>query len=352
MPRGGAQFSSEELVKVLSHYDIGVIEQVRPLSGGNRRAPKTVFISEQGKFLLKRRPKGKDDLSRVTLAHAVQCHLAERDFPVTSLMATRDGNSTILQVNNHIYELFRFVTGVRYDGSAASTAETGRRLADFHRHLADFNCDWQPLNSSFHDSSTVRRHLKTVGTHKVHGADSTAGRGVHAAGARQSTTKSLLTLYNESSIRVNRLGFDGWRQQVVHGDWHPGNMLFSEGRLVAVLDFDSIRIAPAVTDLANGMLQFSIIAGRPNPADWPDYFDRERLFQFLSGYREALELDKKKLESLVDLMIETMIAEAVLPVAATGFFGHHSGHDFLKMIVRKAEWLSNNSQMLTETIAT
>ena len=64
MPRGGAHFSSEELAEVLSHYDIGVIHQVKPLSAGDRRAPKMVVTSEQGKFLLKRRPKGKDDLYR------------------------------------------------------------------------------------------------------------------------------------------------------------------------------------------------------------------------------------------------------------------------------------------------
>jgi len=118
MPRGGANFSSEELVRVLSHYDVGVIHQIKSLSGGNRRSPKMVVVSEQGKFLLKRRPHGKDDLARVAFAHAVQTHLAARAFPVTSLIATRSDNNTILQLNSHIYELFKFVSGVRYDGSS------------------------------------------------------------------------------------------------------------------------------------------------------------------------------------------------------------------------------------------
>ena len=50
-------------------------------------------------------------------------------------------------------------------------------------------------------------------------------------------------------------------------------------------------------------------------------------------------------------MIETMIAEAVLPIAATGFFGHLHGTDFLLMIRRKAEWLSKNRDKLTELIS-
>jgi len=341
MPRGGAHFSSEELVRVLSHYDIGLIHQVTPLSAGDRRAPKMVVMAERGKFLLKRRPKGKDDLYRVAFAHAIQTHLTERAFPVTSLLATRDEKNTILQLNNHIYEFFEFVTSSRYDGSAEATTDAGRQLANFHRHLTNFACPLKPLRGSFHDATTVRRHLKRIGADKKTSPDKKL----------LAIAEVLMTLYNGAAIRVNQLGFDSWAEQVVHGDWHPGNMLFSGRKLMAVLDFDSTKLAPTVTDLANGMLQFSIVGNRPNPADWPAYLDQAKLIQFLTGYRQVIELDKNKLNSLLDLMIETMIAEAVLPIAATGFFGHLSGLDFLKMIRRKADWIAKNRKNLTEALS-
>ena len=127
-------------------------------------------------------------------------------------------------------------------------------------------------------------------------------------------------------------------------------MLFSSSKLIAVLDFDSIKLSPRVTDLANGMLQFSIVGNRPNPADWPDYLDQAKAVQFLNGYREITEPDKNKLDCLVDLMIETIIAEAVLPIAATGFFGNLSGLEFLQMIRRKAEWIDKNREKLNKAI--
>ncbi len=340
MPRGGAHFSSAELARVLSHYDIGVIHEVRPLSAGDRRVPKVVVTSERGKFLLKRRPKGKDDLYRVAFTHAVQAHLAKKSYPTASLVPTRDESNTILRLNNHIYELFDFIAGVRYEGSPEAAADAGRLLAKFHQYLTDFVHGWKPLKGSFHDSISVRRHLKIVEQNRKTSPDMQL----------QATSEALMVLYNASSVRVNELGFDSWDQQAVHGDWHPGNMLFSDQRVVAVLDFDSVRIAPPVTDLANGMLQFSIVGGRPNPADWPDYFDQERLLQFLAGYKELIELDKNKLDSLTCLMIETMIAEAVLPIAATGFFGNLSGLDFLQMILRKAKWLNKHRTKLTKAI--
>ena len=59
-------FSSQELEKVQSHYNIGPVHYAKPLSAGNRRVPKMIITSDQGKFLLKRRPKTKDVLQRVT----------------------------------------------------------------------------------------------------------------------------------------------------------------------------------------------------------------------------------------------------------------------------------------------
>lgn len=341
MARGGAHFSSEELAQVLSHYEVGVIDHVKPLSAGNKRAPKMVITSEEGKFLLKRRAKGKDDFYRVAFAHAVHTHLAKKGFPVASLVPTCDENNTILQLDNHIYEFFKFVEGSRYDGSTQATIDTGMQLAKVHRYLADFACEPKPLKGSFHDSSTVRRHLKAIGAEKNSGSNRKL----------QTTVEALMHLYNFSSVRVNELGFDSWDEQVVHGDWHPGNMLFSKRKLTAVLDFDSVKISPIITDLANGMLQFSIVGNRPNPADWPAYLDQSKLVQFLSGYRKVIRLSKNKRYSLLDLMIETMIAEAVLPIAATGFFGNLSGTDFLRMIRRKTEWIDKNRNDLTKAMA-
>ncbi len=334
------RFSSDELSEALSRYDIGKIRKVMRLVGGSKRAPKIVVTTNRGRFLLKRRIQGKDDVYRVAFAHAAQAHLAKHYFPIAPLLATRDQASTLLQLHGNIYELFKFVGGSRYNGSTEETLDVGRQLAKFHQYLADFKFEWEPMKATFHGSTTVRGHLKTVASD----SSSAAERKLQDVGEK------LMALYNRASVRVNELGFDTWRQQIVHGDWHPGNMLFDKGKMVAVLDFDTVKIAPPVTDLANAMLQFSIVGYHPNPADWPDYLDQTKAVQVLNGYREVVKLDKSRLDSLLDLMVETMIAEAVLPVAATGFFGNLKGTDFLKMILRKALWIDANRGTLAAAI--
>ena len=117
-----------------------------------------------------------------------------------------------------------------------------------------------------------------------------------------------------------------------------------------MLDFDSVKYASPVTELANACLQFSIVAGRPNPKDWPDYLDQQAMIIILEAYQLNNYMEENKLTAVVDLMIETMIAEAILPVAATGYFAHFSGKDFLEMILRKCDWISKNRENINNAV--
>lgn len=341
MSKGGAQFTADELALVLSHYDLGTIIDTENLQAGNSKAPKKIITSQTGQFLLKRRPKGKDDLYRVAFAHSVQNHLRQRNYPVPEIVPTIQTKNTVLNLNNHIYELFKFIKGGRYNGSETATVNAGKNLAIFHQSISDFPNNFNPLRGSFHDASIVRTSLRQI-THNKRQADN--------GHALMSLGQELTSLYNYSSTNVNQLGFESWKEQIIHGDWHPGNMLFVQDKIAAVIDFDSIKIAPLCCDIANGALQFSIVGGRPNPIEWPEYLDIEKLKYFIRGYLSIFTSEKENLAALPDLMIETMIAESVLPVAATGFFVHLSGDDFLKMITKKCNWIKNNKDYILSEI--
>src|SRR5690606_1262383 len=94
---GREQFSAEELAIVLSHYDIGVIDSITEFPRGSRKAPKLLIVSEQGKFLLKRRARGKDDPYKVAFCHALQLYLASKQFPLPHLIGTKKENNSMLQ---------------------------------------------------------------------------------------------------------------------------------------------------------------------------------------------------------------------------------------------------------------
>jgi Ser/Thr protein kinase RdoA (MazF antagonist) len=124
-------------------------------------------------------------------------------------------------------------------------------------------------------------------------------------------------------------------------------MLFRGQRVVAVIDYDAARLQQRVIDTANGALQFSIIGGGDDPSAWPDYLDLSRYKRFLFGYDGVSQMSKAELRVMPWLMVEALIAEAAIPIGATGSFARMDGLAFLQMIERKARWLQANAQQLS-----
>lgn len=331
------RFEPPEIAVVLSHYDIGVIDSAKEFPRGSRKSPKLLLRAASGRrYMLKRRAPGKDDPFKVAFAHALLGHLHERRFPITALVGTRADNNSMLQLDGRTYELFEFVDGERYNDSLEETAHAGKTLARFHRAVRDFQTDWLPPVGSFHDAAVVRQGLNAIPTTAT-GHDSVIGHEAELLGL----TQELFERYDTAAAEVNRLGFAEWGLTIIHGDWHPGNTLFRRGRVVAVLDLDAARRQPATVDVANGMLQFSILRGRSNPARWPDFFDESRMRRFLLGYTEVEPVPHEQRPALPHLMIESLIAECVVPIAVTGSLGCLPGFGVLQMVRRKIRWLAD-----------
>ena len=332
------KFAAEELAIILSHYDIGVIDSIVEFPKGSRKAPKLLIVSDQGKFLLKRRARGKDDPFKVAFCHAIQLNLAAKQFPLPHLIGTRKDNNSMLQWRSGVYELFEYIPGQGYPQTLESTFDSGRVLGLYHKLLENFQSEWTPPSGSFHISASVENGLKALP------ANIPGGTELHIA----QTINFLLDSYRHAGRSAEKLGMESWPKQIVHADWHPGNMLFRENHVVAVIDYDSARLLPRVIDIANGALQFSIIGGDEDVAKWPDFADESRFKRFLRGYDEVMLLSQAELKAVPWLMVEALIAEAVFPIATTGSFGRMEGLRFLQMVHRKVQWLQKNAQRLVE----
>jgi homoserine kinase type II len=333
-------FSAEELAIVMSHFDIGVIDSIVDYPRGSRKAPKLLIVSEQGKFLLKRRARGKDDPYKVAFSHAIQLYLAAKQFPLPHLVGTKKNNNSMLQWRNTVYELFEYIPGQNYPQTLEATFDSGRILSLYHKLLQDFRSEWQPAGGSYHGAPAVEHGLKQI-PNSLQGADTAAGP----------LLQYLLDSYRHAVQMADAQGLDGWPKQIVHADWHPGNMLFRDNHVVAVIDYDSSRLLPRIIDAANGALQFSIIGGDEDISKWPEYLDESRYKRFLRGYDEVMLLSEAEIRTIPWLMIEALIAEAVFPIAATGFFGKMEGMAFLGMVQRKIAWMQRSADKLVDLAA-
>jgi Ser/Thr protein kinase RdoA (MazF antagonist) len=66
---------------------------------------------------------------------------------------------------------------------------------------------------------------------------------------------------------------------LVHGDYFPGNVLFRDGRAVAVLDWEELAVDWTAYDLASGLWEFC--------ADASGRLDAEAMTEFVAAYRDA-----------------------------------------------------------------
>jgi homoserine kinase type II len=246
----------------------------------------------------------------------------------------------MLQWRGSVYEMFEYIPGQGYPQTLESTFDSGRVLGLYHKLLENFRSEWQPPTGSFHMAPSVEQGLRAIGP--------TLERAGPLDGDASAMLDGLLVSYRQAADAVDELGLEGWPKQIVHADWHPGNMLFRDNHVVAVIDYDSARQLPRVIDIANGALQFSIIGGDEDVSKWPDYLDESRFKRFLRGYDEVVLLSQAELRAVPWLMIEALIAEAVFPIAATGSFGRMEGLGFLNMVRRKVTWLQQSAQQLVE----
>lgn len=355
-----ASFEPAELAIVLSHYEMGVIDTVLPFRGGSRASPKLIIKAEKGTFLLKRRAKGRDDPAKVACAHQIQQHLFQLGFPLPRLVLTERHRASLVQLDGRVYEVFEFVKGHPYDGSIAATTDAGRTLAQLHRLLANFTPSWSPPSGSYH---RLPRLVEMIASLPERLSDA----------AMTPVTDALRAAYLDAAARADRAGLPEWPRQLIHGDWHPGNMLFAGGKVAAAFDYDTVRLQPRAIDLANGLLQFSITRGHAaapgpvgplgppgpgapapveDPGRWPDHADAARFRAFFQGYDSTKEcvVSRAEAEAIPWLMIEALIVESVVPVSTTGRFGVLEGGPFIRMVERKIRWLQANAAHLVQSV--
>jgi homoserine kinase type II len=246
----------------------------------------------------------------------------------------------MLTMDGRIYEMFEFIAGGLYDHSVEATQAAGAELARLHQALADFHPEWTPPQGGYHNETRILAQLASISSRLSSPPDLPA------------ITRSLSQRYEDAARRAEDAGLQRWPRQIIHGDWHPGNVLFRGPQVVAVVDFDAARVEPRALDLANAALQFSITLKGQDPSTWPETLDEARLQAFCRGYDgiEGCRIATSEILALPWLMIEALIVEAVIPIAATGSFAQLDGGAFIRMVDRKAKWIEQSAERLSGLI--
>jgi aminoglycoside phosphotransferase (APT) family kinase protein len=328
------RFGPRELSEVCARYELGQVTSIREFRRGSPAAPKVVIEAARGKFLLKRRSPRTGDPFRVAFVHGIQLYLHAHGYPTPAIIGTRDDNNSILQRDGMVYELFRFVEGEPPSGRDGEVAAAGGALGRLHRLIAGHRPAWEGGATGWRVGFDLEAALAAAVERVPETAEQVARIRRPAA---------------EAGAALDHSDLAARPMQIIHGDWHPGNLIMRDGAVAAVLDFDSARYAPPLVELANGLLQFSMTRVGPDPAAWPYEPDEKRLILFWNAYsgEEPNRTRTGDAELVPWLMIELLVAEAVRPIVETGRFGHLDAVTCLRMVDRKCAWLRENAASMS-----
>lgn len=344
------RFDTDELREVLAAFPLSGVKTMREFHRGSRRSPKLIIEASEGCFLLKRRANRANQHDRVEWSHAIIAHLEHDALPVAKLVRTWDRDNSMLIRDDRVYELFEYIDGRRWDHSEAETHRAGRMLGLVHASLGAFDGTLESPGGTFHSSDIVSGAFG-----RLEGAIENVAPSTDLKRVRE-IAGELDTMYHAAARAANEAGFGTLSVQPIHGDWHPGNVLFLDGpggtrpgSVVAVVDFDASREEPRIIDLANGILHFAMRAlPSTNPAEWPHTLSARRMQGFLEGWTLGTgRIENRERLCLPWLMIEAVIAESVVPIAEHGRFSTVPGLPFLEMVRAKVAWIESRSNAIS-----
>jgi homoserine kinase type II len=120
------------------------------------------------------------------------------------------------------------------------------------------------------------------------GADDLVARCDRVAKSTDTVARLLAEPLRDAVIRLDRKRRADLPRGLVHGDLFRDNVLWHEGKIAALLDFESAHRGPFAYDLAVTIISWS----------FRDAFDFEVARAIVAGYREVRELEESEREAL------------------------------------------------------
>jgi homoserine kinase type II len=285
---------ASQLNEILSnHYPIGVITKYEQLQLGYINTSyiiETMMSGERGKYFFRRYKEGIRE-EEIVYEHSIIRHLIERGFTLSAeIIQTRDGKTYVKRLegdgskkNEIFYAVFDYLPGedkyswVNPKCTGEEIEAAASVLAQFHNAVSDLDPAgkrYEPrifnllpeiacyvVDCSKNLGSTIfddylRKHLNVI-------QDSLT------------TTQDALGTLENSSLP----------QQVIHSDYHPGNLKFRDSEIIGLFDFDWSKVDYRCFDIALAITYFF--------SSWVDQKDGElhldNTRQFIHAYQNSLK---------------------------------------------------------------
>ncbi len=311
LPHKLTELSLAQIQKLADEFDLGrIIQMDAPLSTQcNLTEP---FRTGQGTFMLRARH-GPEYGDRVDFLHHVMDDLRAGGFPAPEVMRTREKRGWILW-GDRLVEVQRFMPhdlGIHRDWSRMNAAAS--TLGELHRLLQDLPKRRPVVPPDMRNDLSPQecfQLLNTVESRLSGWPDATPRRLQTALGAVASVRRVLPVLINNYERFIG-----GMPWTVVHGDFHPWNLLYRGDGVAGVVDYDFLQERERVFDVAYAMRSLLAHLSFPPGTRTPDYWSLPwwKVKLWLDHYEEStfLPLQDKELGYLPSELMRLQVVEIV-----------------------------------------
>ena len=264
---------------VLQDFDIGTIFRIR--TGEGTASAKIRVLSGRGEFIVRRIPPGEMVDVHLRYDHALRNHLAKEGFPAPQIVPSHFGEPFVkrqLECSEGIFEMSHLLPGCPVmEPDAEQLFETGRTLAWFHELGESFEHAGKDTFVREDDPSMLEplyRRLQPLAKKRK----------------QNEPWQRLGEELGRVAAALTGVGTKTAGLTVIHGDFHPGNVLFDGQTVSGVLDYDYCSGFTPLRDLGDGLMFFS--AGHTQTFDTNDIWsltqewrpDATRAAALLNGY--------------------------------------------------------------------
>lgn len=209
-------------------------------------------------------------------------------YQVPNPVRTRSG-AYFVRHKNRIFWLYPYIDGGHnFELSKRDLGETAKLIASYHRILIKGHTKSKPAADPL-DLRYIERNMKSKITRFKRMKKLSERQRVYLE-----VTDGLLPMLRGIDIgRYTRLD-----RYPIHGDITADNLIWMDGRLTGIIDFEYIDQSEVLARDLLGMLQYSC-----NDKKHEERLDFDRAGHFLRSYSRYRKLSRDEIESLPDLMV-------------------------------------------------
>lgn len=260
-------------------YRLGSPLDITSFASGSRNSS-FKLMTKQGEYVL-RKLQYKDTQAWWKQKHRqfrVLRHLIETGYPynVPCYVVDHRGEE-ICKRDGSYYEVYPMISGMTPADEDIQTGDilnAAKAIALYHKHVADLVIETRRQDDRVWLMAEYRR------MQQLHPVDEASALALEHA-----------TMFEEILHGFDYERLESVPQVIAHNDMHWKNMLFNDGELTGLLDFENVRRAPKAVDFK------CVLQGIRNPSVWDQFFAEYRKHHSLSLQEEALTKDVMVLDA-------------------------------------------------------